>query len=205
MKKVRKYKVITKIFVLTAILTGLFSLTLLVSNQPPQGDEGKLSQFGGPVPLDVIAEKLTFEQLVDRLKEINATISIPTWMPENLKLTMVYYKPPVIVLVYSDRGVMDYRYANASVEISLWYYDTPSDEELEGASSKGIKIVSIKDVYVQIRENAKRGFSGLKYPYDTVTVADFVYSDKHHYLISVLPPLIDQDLLKIVENMRPIP
>lgn len=192
-------------FVLTAILTSLFSLTLLVSNPPTQGDEGKLSQFGGPVPLDMIAEKLTFEQLIDRLKGINATISIPTWMPENLKLTMVYFKPPVVVLVYSDRGVTDYRYANASIEISLWYYDAPSNKELEEVSASGIKIVDVKDVCVQIRENAKRGFSGLKYPYNTVTVADFIYSDKHHYLISVLPPLTDQDLLKIVENMRPIP
>ncbi|MEM2088456.1 MAG: hypothetical protein QXF52_07285 [Thermoproteota archaeon] len=189
-------------FMLSAILIISFSLSPLVNRQPSENDE---SSIRGIIPLEKVTEKLTLEQLISRLKEINASISLPTWMPESLKLTMIYYKPPVIVLVYSDRGVTDYRYANVTIEISLWYYSPPTKEELEGIASKSdIEVVNVKGIWVKIIKNTRKGFPELKPPYNTGTVADFIYSDKHSYLFGVLPPLATRDLIRIIESMQVI-
>jgi len=196
------------------ILVVSFSLSPLINQQPPENDE---SDFGGPVPIEKIAEKLTLEQLIARLKEINASISLPTWMPKGFKLTMIYYKPPVILLVYSDRGITDYKYANVTIEVSLWYYGPPTKEELEDIASRSnndmharankvvTKVVSVKNTWVLLTENARVGFPGLKPPYNIVTLADFIYSDKHHYEITILPPLTTQDLINIIESMQAVP
>ncbi|MGQ9597355.1 MAG: hypothetical protein ACUVQY_03435 [Thermoproteota archaeon] len=185
------------------ILTVSFSLSPLINQQSSENDEQ--SDFAGPVPIEKIAEKLTLDQLATRLKEINASISLPTWMPGSLKLTMIYYKLPVMVLVYSDSGVTDYRYANVTIETSLWYYNPPTKEELEEVTSKsGGKVANVKGNWVLLMENVRKGFPELKPPYNTGTIADFVYNDKHSYLIGVLPPLTAQDLIRIIESMQTV-
>lgn len=189
---------------LTATLVSLFSDTRNIEEKLVTVKKEEL-EFG-IVSLESIAEKLTLEQLIERLRLFNTTIYLPFWMPSALRLTMIYYKPPIVVLVYSDRGVTDLDYCNASIEISLMRYQKFHKEELEQVARQDNKteLAYINDNWVMLIEGAKSGRYWLKEPYNIANIAYLVLDDQHYYLLGVTPPLNVEDLVNIIWSMRPI-
>ncbi len=101
-----------------------------------------------PVPPYKIAKRITLKELIDVANANDLDLYLPTKMPGNIKLVAIYYKPPVVMLSYCDREVIDYRYDNVTIEISLWLHILPSQEELKLIAEEdlnNLKMLNVND------------------------------------------------------------
>jgi len=188
--------------IIAALITGL-AITFLATRQVSSSQESPL--VGGFVPLYELAEKITLDKLINISNTYGLTLYLPTKMPGNIKLVAIYYKPPVILLSYSDREVMDYRYDNISVEISAWPCTPPSLDELNFSvkNSTGSKVFNINSARGILIEQAPWGDPELQKLYGPSPFAYFWIED-HYYMISATPPINGSQLLEIIRSMRPL-
>jgi len=92
--------------------------------------------YGSIVPFYKIAEKITLNELIDVANTYDLNLYLPTKMPVDITLVAIYYKPPLIMLSYSDKEVTDYRYDKVTIEVSMMSQVAPSLEELELTAEK---------------------------------------------------------------------
>lgn len=202
----RSFLVNLLMLVTIAVILSSIILMILFSGIRNTGEEATTEEpVFGIVPIEDIAEKLTLEQLVERLEFLNTTIYLPTLLGD-LKLTTVYYKPPVAILVYSNRGITNLDYCNATIEISLMSFNKFSKDELEQVAKQDNKTstLNINGNWAMLIEGAESGRYWLKEPYNIVDVAYFVLDDHHYYLLTVKHPLGVKELIEIAQSMRPL-
>ena len=165
----------------------------------------------GPVPFYKIAERITFDELVDFVKNGNFTVYLPTWMPGQIRLRAIYHSGHLVMLSYSEGEITDYRYDNVTIEISLWHYRIPSKDELEQLVERlnkrlGVnraKVLDVNGVRGVLDEAAPWGDPELQELYGPSPYAYFWYQN-HYYAVSCTPPITTDQLVEIIKSMRPL-
>lgn len=195
---------------LATIIAIFFSIVAVITTERrPSSQEFPLPQepspVSYPVPLYKAAEKITLSELINISKTHNITLYLPTKMPGNIKLVAIYYKPPVVLLSYSDREAPDYRYDNVTIEISIWPSAVPSFGELN-LSVKNVtdsRVFSINGARGVLVEHAPWGDPELQKLYGPSPFA-FFWIEGHYYIISASPPITGAQLLEIIGSLRPL-
>lgn len=125
---------------------------------------------------------------------------LPKWLPDNMTYAEAYTEPAAIVC-YSDRPVEDFRFADVTIEIHL---QGPSEEELkqEVENSPYLKLVKAGDVWVVMNEKAHSGWIEEEEAFGPSPLAWFS-KDGFYYMVGVHAPLTPQDLVKVIESMKP--
>ncbi|HDI47122.1 MAG TPA: hypothetical protein ENF82_04880 [Candidatus Methanomethylia archaeon] len=90
-----------------------------------------------PAPLYEAVKPITLEEFwklahKEHLSKIVPEIFLPAKLPQGFTHIRIWYKPPVILISFSDRPVQTYEEANLTIEISMLKVDAvPSLEELK--------------------------------------------------------------------------
>jgi len=163
----------------------------------------KPEMYGSIVPFYEIAEKITLNELIEAANEYNFNLYLPTKMPGNITLVAIYYKPPLIMLSYSDKEVKDYRYDKVTIEVYMGSQVPPSLEELKLTAEKepNNQVFSINSARGILIENARWGDPELQELYGSSPFAYF-WLGNHYYMISVVPPITSDQLIEIIQNME---
>ncbi|MBS7635091.1 hypothetical protein KEJ34_06345 [Candidatus Bathyarchaeota archaeon] len=118
---------------------------------------------------------------------------LPTWLPEGMKYADVYIGP-VIIIIFSYEKVEDFRFAEFGIQIKR--VRSRGLEELnktvEYARKEGdndIELMKIGEIWAVV--------------VGRVNMAWF-FKDDYYYIVGVKAPLTLQDMIKIIESLKPI-
>jgi len=141
------------------------------------------------------------------LNEYGEVPLLPTWFPEEMKFADVYMGP-VTIISFSDRKVSDFRFANITIQVKL-YPNPPSLDELNKSVEYGkqqgnndLNLVQIGDTWVVLSEKAGLGDPEVEAMFGPSPLAWF-FKDNYYYIICVKSPLTPQDMIKILESLKP--
>jgi hypothetical protein len=152
------------------------------------------------------AREVSLEELKDIMKSHGFDLLVPHYIPDGIKLSAVYYKccPLVVIIVYSDRGVKDYRFANIAIEIIP--FDpvfAPSEEYLQRLNNPPKQyVVRIRDFVAVITPEAEYGDPELRKLFGPSPMA-VVWHNGLQYIIGVNRPLTVEDLHLILNSLSP--
>jgi hypothetical protein len=152
------------------------------------------------------AREVSLEELKDIMKSYGFDLLVPHYIPDGIKLSAVYYKccPLVVIIVYSDRGVKDYRFANIAIEIIP--FDpvfAPSEEYLQRLNNPPKQyVVRIRDFVAVITPEAEYGDPELRKLFGPSPMA-VVWHNGLQYIIGVNRPLTVEDLHLILNSLSP--
>jgi hypothetical protein len=200
---VRSILLLAIIFSLSASVLGFYYL------QQVSYMKGK-EEFASVPPLYEAfmsqAREVSLEELKDIMKSYGFDLLVPHYIPDGIKLSAVYYKccPLVVIIVYSDRGVKDYRFANIAIEIIP--FDpvfAPSEEYLQRLNNPPKQyVVRIRDFVAVITPEAEYGDPELRKLFGPSPMA-VVWHNGLQYIIGVNRPLTVEDLHLILNSLSP--
>lgn len=132
-------------------------------------------------------------------------LMLPTWLPGNLTYADVYIGSTVII-AYSDRRLPDWRFTSVSMELVL-DPNPPSLDELREVigNDTTTRLVEVGDLgWVVIGEKRYSGWIEEEALGPRALTLSTFWKDGIAYHIGVLNPLTPEDLLKVLESMKPV-
>ncbi|MEM2912853.1 MAG: hypothetical protein QXR06_00765 [Candidatus Bathyarchaeia archaeon] len=122
---------------------------------------------------------------------------LPTWLPEGMKYADVYIGP-VIIITFSYEKVEDFRFAEFGIHIKRVRSGGLEElnETVEYARKRGendIELMKIGEIWAVVVRRANMAW-----------IMAWFFKDDYYYIVSVKAPLTFQDLIKIIESMKPI-
>lgn len=116
---------------LIALLVGslvLMGYVLILLPEPTHQSYKYTASFPRPAPLYRVVEPVSLDKFLNATKDIfkryNATLKLPTWLPDNCKPVAVWYKLPLVAIIaYDNRSISNYDEARITVEIALMRRD----------------------------------------------------------------------------------
>jgi len=152
------------------------------------------------------AKEVSLTELRDIMKSKGYELLVPRWLPEGIKLSTIYYKccPLVVIMVYSDRGTKDYRYANITIEIAP--FDpryAPSEEYLQGRNNPPKEyVVKIRDLVAIVIPESMPGDPEQQRLFGSYPLA-VGWRNGLEYIIAVKRPLTVDDLISLLNSLSP--
>lgn len=117
---------------------------------------------------------------------------LPTLLPENIKYVDVYIGGSVVIISFNDKEAESFEESKISIEIS-YNPKPPSPDDLRKCLKEpDEKLLQIGDMWVWLKEKA----------WGQIPFALF-FKDDLYYTIAAWPPITAQDLIKIIESMKP--
>lgn len=146
------------------------------------------------------AREVSLAELTQAVNAHNASLIVPTWLPDQMVLTAVYMKccPFVAIITYSDHGAKDFRDAELTVEIAPGAQ--PPLEQLRQASPD--KLRQIGDRWVVVFDRAPFGDPEMQRRFGPSPYAYF-WSGGLYYQVGVKAPRTPEDLIRIINSMQP--
>lgn len=157
----------------------------------------------GPAPFPGV--KVPFEVVVRSWSIRNVTLFLPTFLPNGLKPTAAYAVISngkvgnIAIFVYSNKGLDKIENAELTIEVY------PSEDlPFDFKSTKGGVFTTINGWKVYYKEEAPVGHEEYQQLYGPYARLISVYINGMNYLYRGAPPLTIQDMIKIVESMKPM-
>jgi hypothetical protein len=171
-------------FTLFIIVSVSTSIKPLITSEPPD--------FYGT------SKEVSLEEMMNVASNYDISIYLPTFLPNDLKLTAIYLKesPFIAILVYSSVGNKDYKSAELTLEIAPTdpkWIPTFTDLQSEAEKSQDKTALQINSWSVLIQENAEA--------YGKYTMLINMWIDEVNYLYNA-PTLTVQDAIGMLESTQ---
>ncbi|MBS7634272.1 hypothetical protein KEJ34_02070 [Candidatus Bathyarchaeota archaeon] len=135
------------------------------------------------------------------VKQWKMSLLLPTWLPEGMKYADVYIGP-VIIITFSYEKTEDFMGGEFGIQIKMGNPPGTLDElnkTVEPSKREGdkyIELMKMGDIWAVVAK---------KRPNTSFIMAWFFYKGEYYYIVDVKsPPLTLQDLVKIIESMKPV-
>lgn len=132
---------------------------------------------------------------------------LPTWLPRDIRYADVYIAS-VAIIAFGDIEMEDFRYAKVVIQFVGPTLEPGVRREsiedyrrmVEGSGDLGSvkKVIRVGDIWVDLAIDAPVPEG----PYERCHFASF-WIEGNYYIVTVNPPLTPEDLLKIIESMKP--
>jgi len=140
----------------------------------------------------------------DVLIEHNATLTLPKWLPNNLKPVAVWYREPLLAIIAYDEKQVD-NYDQLKINIQVSSLEPVNIKVLNRVvqdlreQSNSASLLEVNNMHVLIVEDVE----GIDvYYYYVVYIYDF--NGNLEYTLTVKMPISYNDLIKIIESMKPV-
>ena len=149
------------------------------------------------------AREVSLEEFIHLARSHHYELMLPTRLPKGLTLSTIYYKccPLVAIVVYSARGVKDFRYSELAIEIAPNPYPLSEEYLLQlNRTSVDEYVIRVGKGYARISPKVEFGDEERRRIFGPHPMAIY-WEGGLEYLISVLPPLTLEDLEYIVRGL----
>ncbi len=184
-------------YIAALITVALIASLTLTLTRTPEAFEAPTVPHGMPADFTRVAEEISLQEFLEIAKENGFTVYLPTWLPDDMELTAVWFKYglyPIAIVVYDSHGEEDPYLAEFSIQIipTPCLPVTPTEDSIV-LEVNGWQVI-IKKAHLTVpREIAKFGEYAL--------VAD-VYIDGVWYSICA-PTLTVEEVIAIIQSMKP--
>lgn len=203
MSKLRKTSILITFTI--GFLAMMFYISSENSSTPPyQVNKGPgPGPVKGPGPFPGV--KVPFEVVAKAWSARNITLFLPIFLPNGLEPTAAYTVISngkgghIAIFVYSNKGLDKIENAELTIEVY------PSEDlPFDPKSTKGGVFTTINGWKVYYNEEAPVGHEEYQQLYGPYARLISVYINGMNYLYRGAPPLTIQDMIKIVESMKPM-
>jgi hypothetical protein len=151
------------------------------------------------------AREVSLEEFVRLVRSHGLEILIPTYLPRGMTLTTIYYKccPLVAMMVYSAKGIKDFRYAELVIEISPSGLPPSEDYLLSlNRTSRDVYVLKTDRGYARIYPKALFGDEERNRKFGPTVLAIYDYGGVN-YLISILRPITMKEVEDLIKGLAP--
>ena len=182
------------------MIIGVFSIASWSLSSISSGIISEPADFYGT------SKEVSFEEMIEVADNKNLSITLPSELPKNLELTVIYLKedPFIAIVVYSAKGNKDYITAELTIQIAstdpIWV-PTYNQLQSEAEESQDKTAMEINTWPVMIYENANIGGDTEKREiYGDFTLLVNLWIDEVNYLYCA-PTLTINEAIIIVGSM----